>query len=266
MTFLLFSHAKSTISFFTGWVDNFNGPTGMIAGGGTGVLRTMLAKRECIADIIPVDMAINVMIVAAWHMATEKPNEMPIYNVTSGDTNPITWGEIEDWALESIRRFPFDTILWYPGGASKRIGFYDRVCRYAFHYAPAILVDLIMIVLRKPRFLYKIVFKMTNSIEALSFFTTHQWSWSNKNLSQLHSALAKVDPKSLDTFDFNMKSLDWKDFLDQYVLGTRHYVLKNKPETMPSSRKKMKVLYLLHLFVQFSFAALFFYFFTLLCF
>ena len=69
---------------------SINGPTGMIAGGGTGVLRTMLAKRECIADIIPVDMAINVMIVAAWHMATEKPNEMPIYNVTSGDTNPIT--------------------------------------------------------------------------------------------------------------------------------------------------------------------------------
>lgn len=87
-----------------GWVDNFNGPTGLIAGGGTGVLRTLLAKRELVADLIPVDVTINVMIVAAWKIAKRLPPMMnvtynkitrslpPIYQVTSGSVNPITWG------------------------------------------------------------------------------------------------------------------------------------------------------------------------------
>ena len=233
----------------------------MVAGAATGVLRTMLVKRENVADIIPVDVAINVMIVAAWHMATQaKPKEMmPIYNVTSGSSNPITWGDIEKWALKSIYEFPVDTALWYPGGSFKNFAVYDRVCRYAFHYAPAYLVDLIMTLLRKPRFLRKIVFKMTKAIEALQFFTTNQWCWTNHNLADLRSALVKVDPKSLATFDFDIKSLDWKSFIDHYVLGTRHYVLKNKPDTLHSSRKKMRILHLLHFIVQIAFAAFIYY-------
>jgi len=244
---------------FPGWVDNFNGPTGMVAGAATGVLRTMLVKRENVADIIPVDVAINVMIVAAWHMATQAPREMPIYNVTSGSSNPITWGDIEKWALKSIHEFPVDTALWYPGGSFKNFAVYDRLCRYAFHYAPAYLVDLVMTLLRKPRFLRKIVFKMTKAIEALQFFTTNQWRWTNHNLADLRSALVKVDPKSLATFDFDIKSLDWKAFMDHYVLGTRHYVLKNKPDTLHSSRKKMRILHLLHFIVQIAFAAFIYY-------
>merc|ERR1712012_1377858 len=223
---------------FPGWIDNFNGPTGMIAGAATGVLRTMLVKRENVADIIPVDIAINAMIVAAWLVATETPTEMPIYNITSGNTNPITWGDIETWALKSIHQFPVDTALWYPGGSFKNVALYDRVCRYAFHYAPAYLVDFILFIMRKPRFLLKIVFKMTKAIEALQFFTINQWRWTNTNLTHLHSALTKADPQSLATFNFDISNMDWKSFIDQYVLGTRHYVLKNKPDTLHSSRKK----------------------------
>ena len=231
----------------------------MIAGAATGVLRTMLVKRENVADIIPVDIAINAMIVAAWLVATETPTEMPIYNITSGNTNPITWGDIETWALKSIHQFPVDTALWYPGGSFKNVALYDRVCRYAFHYAPAYLVDFILFLIRKPRFLRKIVFKMTKAIEALQFFTINQWRWTNTNLTHLHSALTKADPQSLVTFNFDISNMDWKSFIDQYVLGTRHYVLKNKPETLNSSRKKMKILHLLHFIVQLSFAAFLYY-------
>ena len=59
----------------------------------------MLVERDCVADLIPVDVAINAMIVAAWKTAQEhtaRPLKMTpsIYNVTSGSVNPITWGKI----------------------------------------------------------------------------------------------------------------------------------------------------------------------------
>lgn len=55
-----------------GWVDNLNGPTGLIAGGGKGLLRTLYCNVNMQADIIPVDICINAMIISAWSTAKKK--------------------------------------------------------------------------------------------------------------------------------------------------------------------------------------------------
>lgn len=52
-----------------GWVDNLNGPTGLLAGAGKGVLRTLLCHKDLIADLVPVDICINLLISAAWYTA-----------------------------------------------------------------------------------------------------------------------------------------------------------------------------------------------------
>lgn len=53
-----------------GWIDNLYGPTGVVAGVGTGVLRTMHCDRDVIANIVPVDMTVNALIASAWDVAT----------------------------------------------------------------------------------------------------------------------------------------------------------------------------------------------------
>lgn len=55
-----------------GWVDNLNGPTGLLAGAGKGVLRSVLCHRNKVGDLIPVDIVVNLMITVAWSTATEK--------------------------------------------------------------------------------------------------------------------------------------------------------------------------------------------------
>lgn len=55
-----------------GWVDNLNGPTGLIVGAGKGMLRTLHCRGELVADLIPVDIPINLLIVAAWHTAMHR--------------------------------------------------------------------------------------------------------------------------------------------------------------------------------------------------
>lgn len=52
-----------------GWIDNFNGPTGVIAGAGTGILRTLHCNPNVIANIVPVDMTVNALICSAWDVA-----------------------------------------------------------------------------------------------------------------------------------------------------------------------------------------------------
>jgi len=54
-----------------GWVDNTNGPTGVIAGVGKGILRVIRGNSELMVDLIPVDFSINLMIAVAWFTATQ---------------------------------------------------------------------------------------------------------------------------------------------------------------------------------------------------
>ena len=76
---------------------------------------------------------------------------------------------------------------------------------------------------------------------------------------KLRSDLEQADKTSLQSFDFDIQSLDWKLFLENYLLGIRHFLLKNKPETLESSRKRLKLMKFLHYFVQFFLGFIFFY-------
>lgn len=126
-----------------GWIDNLYGPTGVVAGAGSGVLRTMyevqramsnetflmiflIQFRHCDkninANIVPVDMTVNALIVAAQDAgmkksrhnssAMEKLYEIPIYNYVSSVQNPLTWGEFTDLNIEYGFDYPFSSAIW----------------------------------------------------------------------------------------------------------------------------------------------------------
>ena len=46
------------------------------------------------ADIVPVDLPVNLMITTAWYTVVTKPKDVLIYHSTTGDINPFTWGEL----------------------------------------------------------------------------------------------------------------------------------------------------------------------------
>lgn len=55
-----------------GWVDNLNGPVGLVVGAGKGVIRSMHCNKNYHAEVIPVDLAINALIAMAHRVATSK--------------------------------------------------------------------------------------------------------------------------------------------------------------------------------------------------
>lgn len=55
-----------------GWVDNLNGPIGIMVGGAKGVIRSMLCDGDLIAEVIPVDIAINGLLLVPYKNCLEK--------------------------------------------------------------------------------------------------------------------------------------------------------------------------------------------------
>lgn len=55
-----------------GWVDSMNGPAGLMIGAAKGVIRSMLLDGRLETEAIPVDIAVNGVIIIAKHIATQK--------------------------------------------------------------------------------------------------------------------------------------------------------------------------------------------------
>lgn len=60
--FVCFSVCPAYKEPMPGWVDSLNGPVGLMLGAGKGVIRTMLCDGTLIAQVVPVDTAINALI------------------------------------------------------------------------------------------------------------------------------------------------------------------------------------------------------------
>ncbi|KAF4523936.1 hypothetical protein B566_EDAN011190 [Ephemera danica] len=196
-----------------GWVDNLNGPTGMIAGAGKGVLRTLLCYRDFVADLVPVDVCINLMVSVAWHTATARPNDIIVYNCTSGCLNPIRWHDVEKLGYEFLLKNPCSDVLWYPAGSFKSSRLVNSFCVIAFHLAPALIPTI-------PSMM-RIQEKLQRAVACLEFFTTHEWRFTNENVIRLADRLS---PRDRRLFNFDIRELDWREYIEKYVLGVRKYI------------------------------------------
>ena len=99
---------------FSGWLDNFYGPSALFPAIGTGLLRSMIGKEELIADIIPVDVTVNLMISAAWYSSLKITDDIIVYNCTSGQINRLTWSEFKSYGMNFFMRYPFENVVLIP--------------------------------------------------------------------------------------------------------------------------------------------------------
>lgn len=290
-----------------GWVDNLNGPTGLILAIGKGLLRSMLAVRSVVADIIPVDVVVNTMIASTFYTAkihnkldylsmqlqitcnkshsngivepqmkadkicnnksmvngtqqqipdraklhnsdggkvtdkkvdlremngsdkitssqqaenddnVKQQKKVHIVHCTSGDINPITWGDMEDM-FPIIRQYPSAQVLRYPFGTFKSHRYSDFVARVFAHYLPALIIDMICGMLGKKRQLLKVYDKLHSATAALAHFCTNSYKFKVGNIRQLETSLTDKDKQDLY---MDITNLNWSEYFANYVLGAR---------------------------------------------
>ena len=80
-----------------------------------------------------------------------RPDNVPVYNCTSGGLNPIRWMDVETWGHSSLTTLPFNDVIWYPGGSFKSSKIINILCQSFFHFIPAYLIDTVSVLIgRKP--------------------------------------------------------------------------------------------------------------------
>jgi len=222
-----------------GWIDNVNGPTGLILAVGKGILRTMYNNSSAIADIIPVDMVINLIIAAAWYTVEQQvdKNKIQIYNCTTSTINPLTWGKVEKLTVSNLIKYPSIQVFRHPGGSFKESKIINQICVFYEQLLPVYLLDFVQLLLGQKRFIRRLYGKVGKAVEALEYFTRRQWYFKCANVVNLREILTDEER---EMFFFDARKIDWDDYWVTYVKGARKFVLKEDESTYPQARENLK--------------------------
>ncbi|KAK9500979.1 hypothetical protein O3M35_002123 [Rhynocoris fuscipes] len=227
-----------------GWVDNLNGPTGLLVGGGKGVIRSMHCNAEYNAEVIPVDMAINAILAIAMTVCNSKETqpEIPVFNLTQAKTYELTWGEILDRGKECVLKNPFELMLWYPNGNIYKSKAIHTMNIILFQWLPAYFIDFLLLIFGQKTFMLHVQRKIQSGLNVLQYFTTHQWIFPNAKLLAIREAM---NPYDRETFTLDFEKIEIMSYLTNTVLGARTYLLKEDLKSLPRCRRNLKILWVL---------------------
>ncbi|MGH0176797.1 UNVERIFIED_CONTAM: hypothetical protein FKN15_075205 [Acipenser sinensis] len=224
---------------FPGWIDNFNGPSGIFIAAGKGILRTMRASNNAVADLVPVDVVVNHTLAAAWYSGVHRPRNVLVYNCTTGGVNPFHWGEVEYHVISTFKRNPLEQAFRRPNVNLTSNHLIYQYWIAVSHKAPAFLYDLYLrITGRTPRMM-KTITRLHKALMLLEYFTSHSWVWSTDNTTMLMSQLSPEDKK---VFNFDVRQLHWAEYMENYCMGTKKYVLNEELSGLPAARKHLNKL------------------------
>jgi fatty acyl-CoA reductase len=89
-----------------GWIDCYLLNEPIIEAIGKGQLSAFPGREDSVLDMVPADFVVELIIVAA----TQPPVQQPVpkvYQMASGDINPVHQGNLARWWAEYFREYPF---------------------------------------------------------------------------------------------------------------------------------------------------------------
>ena len=82
--------------------------------------------------------------------------------------------------------------------------------------------------------------KMHKGSQAVEYFATNEWEWEQNNIIQLRQELTDSDKYK---FYFDVSLINWENYLEDYIKGTRQYYFKEDLSTMEQARKHQTTMF-----------------------
>ncbi|CAH1396785.1 unnamed protein product [Nezara viridula] len=249
---------------FPGWVDNFAGITGIMCEIARGTIRSIICNDKYLVDIIPVDIVVDTLIVAAWHTATFRKSVVPVYNCTSGTLNPITWKQLGILTLKHSYSTPSKYVQWYPGFSFTTNRLMHNVKDVLLHTFPAFMMDVLLRIrgakpmnlifqptvvkgLKRPTFIdllnnkvfwsmLKLCKRIRFAAKSGEFFSLHEWKFYCDNQAALNNDMSEHDRS---VFHTEVSKIGWDDYVKLFLIGIRKYGLKDSLDSLPAAMKKL---------------------------
>lgn len=217
-----------------GWVEGIRTIDSLAVAYGKGRLPCFLGDPESIVDVIPADMVVNAILVAAAVHANETGEAM-IYHVGSSVRNPVRFTVLHEVAYNYFTKHPWINKDGNPiiVGHVKVLGSMASFKRYlTVHY----LVPLKGLEIANMAFcqyfkgtymdLNRKINHLMRLIEIYRPYLFFKGIYDDTNTEKLRAA-AREKGMETDVFYFDPKSVDWEEyFMNVHIPGIVKYVFK----------------------------------------
>ncbi|XP_054167680.1 putative fatty acyl-CoA reductase CG5065 [Oppia nitens] len=189
-----------------GWIDCFNGATGIGVVGSLGIMRIADYDGQKHTSFIPADMIANALVAAAWHLVATRPTDVQIYHLASEPHNTPAVGKIIAAFVLAQQDSPSIKVVRPHAGIPQyrpsrlRVWLTVMVSHLMFAY----LVDAIIWLLGHKPILVSVTNRMHNGFEMLSYFWMKEWTFRSQNTRSLLDWLAQRSPKDFNDYPFDV--------------------------------------------------------------
>ncbi|KAJ3651065.1 hypothetical protein Zmor_017126 [Zophobas morio] len=240
-----------------GYTDNINGPTGLLIGGGKGVIRTLFCRGDGYLDYIPADLVANGLLFSTFDFVTNK-GQRRVYNAVSSHAYKLTFNQVVKMGKTIVETaLPFNNIFWYPGGSLTQSKIKHYTIMTLFQILPALIIDTILILCRIKPFFMKIQKRTLNAYALCEYYVNRNWDFDN---SKSMEAIELLNPREREIYKMDGRGGNFRDYFLNCIHSARLYLLKESDDQIPAAKMQMKVMWFVDWLCKiFVVSALFYY-------
>ncbi|GAB0087092.1 hypothetical protein DMENIID0001_013650 [Sergentomyia squamirostris] len=234
-----------------GWVDNFNGVSGMLIGEGTGLIRIAFTSPHVCSNYQPLDVVTRSLIIAIWKQGcTSSWSDAIVYNCACSQSSEVSAQEVFQLYLQTFPKVPFDEIVWVSNGRITSSYFIYKIL-LLFQVILGMIVDTLFKVLKKKPLALDVMRKFHYGTFLAAYFMFNYWYFVNDNFFDL---MNDINTEDLEEFNFDFyENMSTPDYVYQLILGTRRYLLNQTDENFSRARRNYRRFWYMDLFVRLIF-------------
>ncbi|XP_053677824.1 fatty acyl-CoA reductase wat-like [Anopheles nili] len=219
-----------------GWVDNFNGPSGMVVPLSQGLYSAALLDPKKKPFIVPVDFCVNALLVCAHDVSkANHTKSIPVYNYTD-DCNLWTWDQVINGFFSGLGPIRKLVAKYFTGTITVNPVRY-AICKRIMMFQ-AFCLDLIRTFTGKEKIMQRLFSKMVTLSEVLRFFCLNDWKMTNANIRRISD---EMSPLEAEMFPLDIRKIDWTEYYRNFVPGVIKYAVQPRSPRSPSiSERKLK--------------------------
>jgi hypothetical protein len=200
-------------------------------------------------SMIPVDICVKSLIVAAWKQSLESfVGNMSIYNCTWDGKKKWKQSQINNIMNSIHPQHPLNEIFLVPRTYFTKCAINHAIRVFFLQLVPSIFIDKFMKSKLKGISLMRIQRKFSYVSEIMSFFLNKEWNMKNKKFYEL---IRSIKPEDYSDFSYENDHLyDTISYFRNIMLGYRRFIVNDKDETMEKDIKKFRKIMMFDTFLK----------------
>ncbi|XP_077263221.1 fatty acyl-CoA reductase 1-like [Temnothorax americanus] len=225
-----------------GWIDNVYGPIGLYVGGGKGVIRVACCNKNVTENSVPADFVIKAIIAVSWKIGLTrfaKSSTPFVLNCTT--QKHMTRQNVIRTLFSATHESPLEGIIWIPNTilTDNFILFY--ILTILWHILPAMLIDFVSKFFGRRPLLMRMMRNLYVANRAVSYFSFHEWKYSNTNMSPL---MCSISPDDQAMFLMNYSDYDIRHYLKICNTGAKKFLLHEDMNRLDAAKAHRNRVYL----------------------